>query len=154
MAYLPSGPIKDDEALLRRQKLQYLFLDTMIDEMTDYRGVALKLAKGDDLKAKRWRQRWRTWIQEPSFQDMMASIAMGELRSGLPLAVQALVRRAQKGNVPAIKLAMESSGFWSPRMEHKHSGKVEIAFTGVQRAPLIVDETAADQVVDAEVIEE
>lgn len=153
MAYLPSGPIKDDEALAKRQRMQFLFLDAMIDEMTDYRGVALKLAKGDDRKAKRWRQRWRVWIQEPSFQDMMASIAMGELRSGLPMAVQALVRRAQKGNVPAIKLAMESSGFWSPRMEHKHSGKVEIAFTGVNRAPLVEDSIAAE-VVDATVVEE
>ena len=154
VANLPSGPIKDDAALQKRQRLQYKFLDEMIDAQTDYRGVALQLAKGDERKAKRWRQRWRTWIQEPTFQEMMATIVMGELRAGLGPSVQALVRRASKGNIPAIKLAMEASGFHNPRMDHHHSGKIEIEFKGTMRPPAIVDESKAEPIVDVTVVEE
>lgn len=143
--------IRTPEALERRQQAQYLFLDTMVDQGLNYREVAEKLAKGNKKKAKAWRSRWRVWIQEPTFQEMLHAITMGEMRSGLPELTAALVRRASKGNVPAIKLAMEASGYYNPRMEHHHSGKIEIELKGVTRPAITVDE---DSVVDADVVEE
>jgi hypothetical protein len=156
MASLPMGPISSPEALERRRRAQYIFLDTMIDEGKDYREVAEVLGKGDPKKAKRWRSRWRLWITEPEFQGQLAAICMGELRAGLPASIAALVRRASKGNVPAIKLAMEASGFYNPRMEHHHSGKIEVELKGVPRPAPTTDEDHSNEatIYEADVVEE
>ena len=129
---LPRGP-STQESLEKRQRAQYIFLDRMIDEGKDYREVAEILSKGDPKKAQRWRRRWRYWMQEPGFQEMLASIVAVELRSGLPSMASALIRRASKGNVPAIKLAFESSGYWSPRSQVEHTGEVSVVLKGVVR---------------------
>jgi len=49
---------------------------------------------------------------------------------------------------------MEASGFHNPRMDHHHSGKIEIEFKGTMRPPAIVDESKAEPIVDATVVEE
>jgi hypothetical protein len=69
----------------------------------------------------------------------------------MPEVTHAVARRGSKGNIPAAKLAMEASGFHNPRMDHHHSGKIEIELKGVPRPAATVDE---DHVVDADVVEE
>lgn len=88
---------------------------------------------------------------DDDFQAMVGHMSMAQLRSGIPQAVEALNRRAAKGNVPAIKLAMEASGFHNPRTVTEHTGEISISLRGIERAPMIVDE---DSVVDAEVVDE
>lgn len=136
------------EQIERRTRLQTAFLRTMLDtQIFDYRDVAKKLAKGNQRKAKQWRERWRTWMKQPDFQDMVGEMAMAELRGGIPGVVNALVRRASKGNVPAIKLALEASGFWSPRSQVEHTGDIAITLRGLHRPEGVEDETIQDATV-------
>lgn len=129
------------EAKERRERQQAHFLVAMLESNTwDYREVAKKLAKGDAKRAKAWRQRWRAWMVQDDFQGMVAEMSMMQLRSGIPGVVDALVRRATKGNVPAIKLALEASGFWSPRTTTEHVGEIAINIRGIERPPVVVDE--------------
>jgi transposase-like protein len=149
MANLPSGPIQTPEKLARRQRMQWIYLDEIIDSGEDYREVANRIADGNPQVAKKWRRRWRQWIQEDEFQKMLHAITMGELRSDLPVVTAALVRRARKGNIPAAKLALEASGFWSPRQQHEHTGEIKITMTNAPRPT-----RQEDDVVDAEVVED
>lgn len=144
------------EAKERREKLQAHFLTAMLETNTwDYREVAKKLAKGNDKVAKRWRQRWRAWMMQEEFQGMIAEMSMAQLRGGVPAIVDALVRRASKGNVPAIKLALEASGFWSPRSQVEHTGEIAITLKGIERPALVVDEdnSVEGDIVEADVVE-
>lgn len=120
----------------------------------DRHKVVEMLSKGDPKAAKRWRRRLVIWAQDDDFQQMYGASLKAIQMLDLGPAIRALGRRAARGNIPAIKLALEAAGFYSPRMEHKHSGKVEISFTGVMRAPLTEDVSKADAIVDADVVEE
>jgi hypothetical protein len=113
--------------------------------------LVAKLAKGDPAKAKRWRMRLTRYTQDEDFQRMYGSALKAIQMLDLGPAVRALGRRAAKGNLPAIKLALEASGFYNPRMEHHHSGKIEIELKGVNRPSLTVDESEA--ITDATVVE-
>lgn len=117
--------------------------------------IATKLANGNPQKYKSVRSQLRRILAtDDKFQAKVGLEAKGALYEGIVDVTEAMVRRGSRGNVPAAKLVYESSGFHNPRVEHKHSGKVEIAFTGVQRAPLVIDETAAGPIVDADVVED
>lgn len=149
-------PGLDEAGLARQAKLQAHFIMAMIETQTwDPHEAAKKLAKGDARKAKLWRERWRNWMTQEEFQTMVAEMAMARLRGGVPAIVDALVRRASKGNVPAIKLALEASGFWSPRSQVEHTGEIAINFRGIERPPLVVDEdnTVEGDIQEADVVD-
>jgi hypothetical protein len=148
MTNLPVGPIQTSEALARRQQLQERAILEFF-EVGDFMQLAEKLGKGDPKKAKMWRTRFRRWIQEPFFLEMLGRYAKGELALQLPAVVMALNRRAAKGNVPAAKLAMETSGFYSPKSQLEHTGEVQIT---IKNAPRPV-RTEDENVVDADVVE-
>lgn len=141
------GPV----GMERRKKLQAQFLQFMLESgKLHYIEASEAISKGNKKKAKIWRQRWRRWMQnDEDFQAMVGSMSMSQLRSGIPQAVEALNRRAAKGNVPAIKLAMEASGFHNPRTTHEHVGEIAITLKGLTRPPAVED----DAVVDAEVVD-
>jgi hypothetical protein len=149
MDHLPSGPIQTSEALQRRQALQQkAVLELFETEAADFKILAEKLAKGNPKKAKMWRTRFRQWIHEPHFQQLIGMYSKGELMLALPGSAQALGRRASKGNVPAGKLLMEATDFHSPRSQVEHSGEIQIT---IKNAPRPV--RTEDEVVDAEVVE-
>lgn len=146
---------RDEAAMERRKRLQAQFLEFMLQSgKLDYREAAHAFVKDDDRKhhkARLWMKRWRRWMRtDEDFQAMVGAICMAELRSGIPLAVEALNRRAAKGNVPAIKLAMEASGFHNPRTTHEHVGEIAITLKGLTRPPSVIDD---DAVVDADVVD-
>jgi hypothetical protein len=153
---LVKRPGLDEAGLERRAKLQAHFLTAMIEHNEwDPLAVAQKLARGDARKAKLWRKRWHRWMKQEDFQGMVAEMSMARLRGGIPAIVDALVRRASKGNVPAIKLALEASGFWSPRSQVEHTGEIAITLKGIERPQLVVDEdnSVEGDIVEADVVE-
>jgi hypothetical protein len=92
-----------------------------------WRDAVEVLSKGDRTASKRWRRRFLRWAQEEDFQ---------------------------KGNIPAIKLALESSGYHNPRVQHEHSGEVSITIKNAPRPVRTADHTEADApVIDADVVE-
>lgn len=115
--------------------------------------IAEQLSNGDPKKALSIRTQIYRLAEDDKVQLAIGQASKGAATLAVLPATEALVRRAVKGNIPAIKLLYEASGFHSAHIDHKHSGKIEIAFTGVQRAPLVVDETAAG-IVEATVVEE
>lgn len=144
MDLLPSGPIQDPAKLAAVRRAQELVVDELF-EGEDYRSLATRLAKGDQKMAKRWRTRIRRWARwDPHFNDLIGLATRGELILGLPGMATALNRRGHKGNVPAQKLAMEATGFYSPRIDHKHSGDIAITIHHAGRPPVVDDTVVAD----------
>jgi hypothetical protein len=113
--------------------------------------IAEQLAGEDQRKRNVVLTQIRKLAFEPAVQEEVAMVSKGTLMIHMPEVVAAVVRRAVKGNIPAAKLAMEASGFHNPRMDHHHSGKIEIELKGVPRPERVVDE---DNVVDADVVDE
>lgn len=136
--------------LERRRLMQARILEFMLQSgKLDYREAAKVLSKGDNKKARLWMKRWRRWMRtDAQFQTMVAEMCMGELRSALPQATAALERRAAKGNVPAIKLQMEASGFYSPRSTVDHTGEIAVVLKGGVRPPAVIDEPVEATVVE------
>jgi hypothetical protein len=91
----------------------------------------------------------RIVVMDEELQQDMAAMAQGELILGLPGIAEAVVRRAQRGNIPAAKLAMEASGFHSPKSKVEHSGEISIAVQQVPRPPVVQDD-----IPDATVVED
>lgn len=147
---LPSGPVNTPEKLAQRRHIQELFVRAMVEGDGDPMSVVRKLAGGDKRLYKRWRNRYMRWMSEPSFQELIGVAAKGEKIGGLIPASKALVRRASKGNVPAIKLLYEASGYWSPRTTQEHTGEIAITIKGTPRPASVVDEP----IVDADVVED
>lgn len=111
--------------------------------------IARRLAKGDPEKAKHYRKKLARKTRDPAFKQAVAEASQSTMLLGIPGAVNALVRRAHRGRPDAIKLLFEASGFHNPRVQHEHSGEVNIKLT--MPRPAAIGETG---IVDAEVVEE
>lgn len=107
------------------------------------------LSKGDKKKRTMWRRRLQRWSNEDEFQRLVASYVKGLQVLNLGATVAAMHRRAIKGNIPAVKLALETSGYWSPRHSVEHTGEVAITLKGVVRPAQTQDDAV---VTDAEVV--
>ena len=59
---------------------------------------------------------WR-WTKVSGFQEAAAAAARDGLKSELPEIFEALAKKAKDGDVPAIKLALEVAGEYTPRQE-------------------------------------
>jgi hypothetical protein len=119
-----------------------------------WRDAVEVLSKGDRTASKRWRRRFLRWAQEEDFQRMLTGYMKAVELLETPETLRALYRRAVKGNIPAIKLALESSGYHNPRVQHEHSGEVSITIKNAPRPVRTADHTEADApVIDADVVE-
>jgi hypothetical protein len=147
---LKGGP-STKASLEKKRHIQQLFVDAMWEGDGDPMSVVKKLANGDRKKYKRWRQRWQRWLNEPEFQEMIGVAAKGEKVSHLISASKALGRRADKGNVPAIKLLFEAVGYWSPRTTMEHTGEVQVVLKGGYRPKPVEDDI---EIEEADVVED
>ena len=129
------------------------------------RDLARKLGGNDSKKTRRLLGRIlrAAGSSEQYFQDQSAQ-ASGALVAALPEASDALMRRAARGRVDAVKLAFEVTGFHNPKVKHEHSGKIEINLS-MGRPERTVNETGSPalasgdeavdhDIVDADVVEE
>lgn len=117
--------------------------------------IVEKLAGSDPKKAKIVRfQISQLVANNEATQLALGAAAKGELIMALPEATAALARRASKGNVQAIKLLYEASGFWSPRTTTEHTGEIQISVKGLERPAPVHDEGTDSKVVDATVVED
>jgi hypothetical protein len=139
------------ERLEAKRASQFRFVLLLAETNLDPPQLAMKMAKGDPRKAKVIRQRYQRWCRDPDFVELIRAQVSGQLLLGLPQAANGLVRRAAKGNIPAIKLLMESSGFWSPRHVEEHTGEIAITLKGLTRPPAVTDE---DTIIEGDVVEE
>lgn len=111
--------------------------------------IAHKLASDNPRRRKTIERQMRAMLTLD--EETVAEIglaAKGVTYENLEDAMEALGRRAVKGNVPAIKLLGEISGFHNPRVQHDHTGDISITITQAPR-PVPVED-----VIDAEVVED
>lgn len=113
--------------------------------------IAEQLSKGDPAEAKRWRQRLRRMASSEEAARLAAEEIRGIATLGTVPATKALVKRAKRGRVDAIKLLFEMTGVHNNKVQHEHSGEVSITIKGMQRPEPVATE---DSVVDAEVVED
>lgn len=157
MANLPE-PTKKSSLSKKEQKDRRKVGELLADGMP-YTKIALKMAKGDEKKAKMWRQKIRRWAaSDEHIQQYIGDCTKGSIVLGLPGASNALVKRAHRGRVDAIKLMFEASGFHNPRVQHEHSGDIKVSIDLPRPAPVEdgPGNSSVDgpEVVDAEVVEE
>jgi hypothetical protein len=113
--------------------------------------IALKLAGGDKRKAHNLRRQIRRWVYtDPKFASALASTAKAEAFLQFVQAVPAVGKRAGRGRVDAFKVLGEFTGAHNPKVQHEHSGEINIKISGMPRPQPVAD----DHVVDAEVVEE
>lgn len=65
---------------------------------------------------------WR-WSNLPGFRDAVLSATRNYLKDELPEIFSALAKRAKQGDVPAIKLALEVSGEYTPKQDITSAGE-------------------------------
>lgn len=109
-----------------------------------------KVAGENPGKRQKWRMRMIRWATDEDFQQIVGMYLKAEQVLWSGSLVRALHRRGSKGNIPAIKLAMEASGFHNPRVQHDHSGEISITIKGLPRPEVTTDSTAVE---DATVVE-
>jgi hypothetical protein len=112
--------------------------------------IAQSLAKGDLKAYRHWHKRLTRLAITPEAKAEASLAAQATMILGLGPASAALVRRAKRGRVDAIKLLFESTGFHNPKVSHEHSGEVKISLN-MPRPPVVENN---DQVVDGHVVEE
>ena len=79
---------------------------------------------------RRYRRRVRRAItRSPQFLEAQRAQAIAAMWESLPAVTDALIRRAERGRPDAIKLMWEAMGFHNPRVQHEHSGDIEIRLT-------------------------
>lgn len=156
MANLPAPPNKSSQPTLDPKRAK---IASLLAGGVSHKTIARKLAKGDPKKAKVWREKLRRWMMtDEAFQQAVAAGAMAELRLAVPATTQALIDVATKRKrVDAIKLTFEASGFHNPRVQHEHSGEIQVSLNiprpGKQEA-LNPGKDAESPVVDAEVVDD
>lgn len=100
----------------------------------------------------------RTVATDEEFQMAVALAAKGQMLLALPGITEALIKRAKRGRPDAIKLIYEASGFHNPRMQHEHTGEIDLRIVQVPRPTPVDNEIRPRQldqpIVDADVVEE
>lgn len=120
--------------------------------------IARKLAKGDPKKAKIWRSKIRRWCRNPYFQTEFEALQRAEGLLHVGPSVQGIGRRAARGRVDAAKLLWSMTGFHNERVDHKHSGAIEINVSIPRPRPTEDNVRGPGKIeegfVDADVVEE
>lgn len=132
----------------RRAKIRRLLMrGYTVNQIAEY------ISKGDEKKYRAVKSQLNMMVSEDeATQLILGAVAKGQAISALPDATEALIRRACKGNIPAIKLLYEATGFHNPRVQHEHSGDISITLKGIDR-PAVVDDHQ-DPIVDAETVDD
>lgn len=117
--------------------------------------ISRKLAKGDKRKYHRYYSKiTRLAKVDPKFQARIAQSTNGEMWLDLGAINKAVTSRAKRGRMDAVKAVWAATGFHNDRVDHNHSGEIQIS-VNIPRPTAVEDHTALNEaVVDAEVVED
>jgi hypothetical protein len=103
--------------------------------------IAKRIAPEDPRKQKIIQnQVYRVMADDPEWQAMQQATGAAIAMEAWPGAVSALARRSMRGRTDAIKLQGEVSGFHNPRIQHEHSGDINLKLV-LPRPPEVPAET-------------
>lgn len=111
--------------------------------------IAKTLRPGDKTGQATMRRRIYNMYKQPRMQDELAARLKLMTIMGLGPAVRALNRKAAAGRVDAIKVLFEASGFYNPRIQHDHSGEIEITIRNAPRPERVKEEYLGNHVIEA-----
>lgn len=115
--------------------------------------IARKLAPKDRKKARSLRRRIvKMAANDLRFQANLIERAQGRLMLGLIPTVDAVSRRAGRGNPAQARLLLEATGFHNPKVKHEHSGDIKVHVS--MPRPERIEQAPDGSVVDADVVEE
>jgi hypothetical protein len=138
-----------DDNLPEPTKLHLALIEAMDKGMTPPQ-IAKIMAKGDERKAKRLREKLRKMLaNDPVLKRAIMQHAQGTLMAGLPGATAAAVKRSHRGRMDAIRFVSESTGFHNPRVQHEHSGDIKIT-VDIPRPKFADTESVADDMDEIE----
>jgi hypothetical protein len=141
----------------REERWHQAIAEALMDGKTPGQ-IARKLAKGDMQKYHHYYGKVvRLARRDALFQARMLQMAKGDAFLHLGSSVAGLGRKAALGRVDAVKLLWEMTGLHNPKVQHEHSGGIEITVS-IPRPATTVDELGPgkepDGFVDADVIED
>jgi hypothetical protein len=142
---------KKQDAMSPERKAKIM---SLLDKGYTAEEIALHIAG----KRNRYFRHVRGRIQRMASMDEEYQIGIGHQVNGaaimeLPSIMDGVIRRAQRGRVDAAKLIFEMTGLHNPKVQHEHSGDIQITLASVPRPERVATELEAP-VVDAEVVEE
>lgn len=109
--------------------------------------IARRIHPNDPAKRKKLRRRiWYSVYHDQRLAERIGIRAHGELLLALVPATMGLARKAKRGDVQAVKLLTEASGFHNPRIKHDHTGSIEVKLT--------MPRPERPEIPDAEVVED
>jgi hypothetical protein len=87
-----------------------------------------KKAAPDNLVRQRTikRQVYRVMMDDPIWQAQQQAAGAAIASEAWPDAIEAVTRRAKRGRTDAAKLMGEVSGIHNPRIQHEHSGDINL----------------------------
>lgn len=118
--------------------------------------IVTRISKGDKAAAKRWRQKIRAWTAtSPAFRALLMQHAEAEMQLALGSTVAAVNRRAARGRMDAAKVVMAKTGFHSDKVDHNHSGSIDINVS-IPRPQAVQDHLnpGTEPIVEADVVED
>jgi hypothetical protein len=143
----------------REERWQELVAEALISGKTPGQ-IARRLAKGDTQKYWNVYGRIRRLVRRDAlFQARMLEMAKGEAYLHLGPSVAGLGRKAAWGRPDAVKLLWEMTGLHNPRIQHEHSGGIDIRLS-IPRPETTQDQLGpgkdpeSSEYVDADVVEE
>lgn len=150
------------ERQLTRHERYDARLIELLDRGWNPRDLARKLGGNDPRKTRKVLGRiQRVAARSPELSQKKSDEFNGNLILQLPEMSEALARRAKRGRVDAIKLALEVTGVHNPRVKHEHSGDISISLN-MPRPPAVENNVVGQPaqaledgaIVDADVVEE
>lgn len=86
-------------------------------------------------KKHRWRvqRQFRLWFLDHKFRDRVYELSLADLDMNSPDILKALGKQSKKGNVSAIRLALEVTGRHDPHAERDFNPVVQVVFNGIPR---------------------
>lgn len=122
----------------------------LISQGQHVRDIARRLHPDDPVARRRTYKRLRRLaLTDPRVAQYIADDSRLDLMAGLRPTVNHLLRHARR-RPDAAKLVLEASGFHNPRVQHEHSGEIEVKLT--MPRPKHFDQP--EQIADAEVVED
>lgn len=113
--------------------------------------IARHISDGSPKKMKKARRLMREIRRDPRFEEFILQEAHHDAVAALPRAVAGAARAASRGRMDAVKWIGEATGFHNPRVDHNHSGDIQITMN-IPRP--VRDEEAPVEIEEAEVVEE
>lgn len=148
---MPDSPVKVKSELQLRQERRIEAVSKAAASGMMPPEIARQMYPGKTKKAAKKRRVMRSLLyqlgSDPAFIESLHNQLKGRLQWAMAAVMNAAVERAvETGRPESVKFLAEATGFHAPRVEHEHSGDINITLAIPRpELPKHVDSTAEEQ---------